>query len=86
MTSRLRQPDYRAFVDHLVDLRQSAGVTQQELAARLNKPQSWVSKYERGERRLDPAEFREVVIALGGDPSRAFELIHDSLAERSVSV
>jgi transcriptional regulator with XRE-family HTH domain len=79
MTSRLRQPDYRAFVDHLVELRQSMSVTQQELAERLSKPQSWVSKYERGERRLDPAEFREVVIALGGDPARAFQLIHDGL-------
>ena len=35
----------------------TAGLTQQELATRLGKPQSFVAKYEAGERRIDVVEF-----------------------------
>ncbi|HEX5235751.1 MAG TPA: helix-turn-helix transcriptional regulator [Silvibacterium sp.] len=48
--------------------RKSAGLTQAELAERLSRPQSFVSKYERGERRLDVVEFGEVAKALAIDP------------------
>jgi transcriptional regulator with XRE-family HTH domain len=41
------------------------GVTQTELAAKLRRPQSFVSKYESGERRLDVVELIEVCQALG---------------------
>ncbi len=40
-------------------------MTQIELAQKLSKPQSFVSKYELGERRLDVVEFLEVTEALG---------------------
>ncbi|WP_035799584.1 helix-turn-helix domain-containing protein [Crocosphaera chwakensis] len=52
----------------LINARQSANLTQTELSKRLNKPQSYVSKYERGERRLDVIEFLEVCNALNIDP------------------
>ena len=42
-----------------------AGLTQEEVARRLDRPQSFVSKYETGERRLDILELREVSAALG---------------------
>ena len=45
--------------------REQAGVTQVELARKLDRPQSYVSKYESGERRLDILELREVCQALG---------------------
>jgi len=51
-----------------------AGLTQQQVAKRLRKPQSFVSKYENGERRLDVAEFLGVLRILGADP-------HDALSE-----
>lgn len=41
----------------MVAARNSAGLTQTELADKLGRPQSYVSKYERGERRLDVIEF-----------------------------
>ena len=48
----------------LVEARRSAGLSQAELAAKLRRPQSFVSKYERGERRVDVIEFLEIVEAL----------------------
>ena len=49
----------------LRQLRIEAGLRQEDLAATLGRPQSFVSKYETGERRLDLLELREVCEALG---------------------
>jgi len=56
---------YKTYVTVLVDARRRASLTQQVLAHRLKKPQSFVSKYERGERRLDIPEFLAITRALG---------------------
>jgi len=56
--------------EQLIQARKSVALTQVELAVRLGRPQSFVSKYERGERRLDIIEFCEVCRALGNDPVR----------------
>lgn len=48
----------------LVEARKAAGLTQAALATRLRRPQSFVSKYERRERRLDVIEFLDVAAAL----------------------
>ena len=55
----------------LVEARRDAGLTQVALAKKLGRPQSFVSKFERGERRLDVTEFLDVARALGIDPARA---------------
>ncbi len=49
---------YLAFVECLREARLEAGLTQAQLAARLGVDQSYVSKYERAERRLDVVEVR----------------------------
>ena len=54
----------------LVQARRDAGLTQVALAKKLGRPQSFVSKFERGERRLDVTEFLDVARALGIDPAR----------------
>lgn len=46
-------------------VRVESRVTQVQLAKRLGKPQSFVSRYEQGERRLDVLELREICEALG---------------------
>jgi ribosome-binding protein aMBF1 (putative translation factor) len=48
-------------------IRVDAGLTQSELASRLARDQTFVSKYESGERRLDILELREVCQAIGND-------------------
>lgn len=56
---------YRRFREDLVAARKQAGLSQEELARRLGKPQSYVSKYENGERRLDVVEVAEIAEAMG---------------------
>ncbi|MGN6369063.1 MAG: helix-turn-helix domain-containing protein [Phycisphaerae bacterium] len=56
-----------------MDARKGAGITQAELAKRLRLPQSFVSKYERGERRLDVVEFLAIAECLGADPHVAID-------------
>jgi transcriptional regulator with XRE-family HTH domain len=57
--------EYAALLDLLREARRRAGVTQVELAARLNKSQSFVSKVEVGETRLDVIQLRTILRALG---------------------
>jgi len=61
--------------------RKKAGVTQTELAERLGKPQSFVSAYEAGQRRLDLLEFAIVADALGLDASKLSSQIFKSVGK-----
>ena len=54
----------------MIAARKKAGLTQEALASRLKRPQSFVAKYEGGERRLDVIEFLTVAKAIGADPLR----------------
>ncbi len=46
-------------------IRKENGLTQAEIANRLGKPQSYISKYETGEKRLDLSEIRSIAQAIG---------------------
>jgi cyanate lyase len=64
----VRNEPYKKLCELLIQERQKAEITQADLSARLKRPQSFVSKYERGERRLDVVEFGRVAAAIGFDP------------------
>lgn len=49
-----------SFLSLLREIREEAGLRQLDVATRLNQPQSFVSKYESGERRLDLLELEQV--------------------------
>jgi transcriptional regulator with XRE-family HTH domain len=63
---------YRQLPGLLRRLREAAGLTQRELAARLRVTHVAVHKSERGERRVDVAEFMDWCLACGADPEDAF--------------
>ncbi len=64
--------DHKLVGECLADVRKRAGLTQQELATRLGKPQSFVSAYEAGQRRIDLLEFLKIVGTLGADSADVF--------------
>jgi transcriptional regulator with XRE-family HTH domain len=68
MSKSLHTPEYERFRVLLVAAREKVGLTQTEVATRLSRPQSFVAKYEGGERRLDVVEFIRVCEALDADP------------------
>ena len=57
----------------LIEARHQQGLTQVEVANRLGKPQSFVSKYESGERRLDVIEFVQVCKTLNVQPANILQ-------------
>jgi transcriptional regulator with XRE-family HTH domain len=67
MPRSIHSHEHVQLIKLLRELRERAGLRQIDLAERLNRPQSFVSKYEAGERRLDVIELRSVCAALGVD-------------------
>ncbi|MEA2880565.1 MAG: hypothetical protein QOF14_5761 [Hyphomicrobiales bacterium] len=59
----------------LIRAREEAELTQQKLAERLKKHQSFVAKYEGGERRLDVIELIRICRAIGADPRPIFRAL-----------
>ena len=68
MTKSLYTDEYVYFRKLLRRAREAAGLTQTELAGRLNKPQSYIYKNESVERRVDVTEYLDIMYALGKDP------------------
>ncbi|MHC8317586.1 helix-turn-helix domain-containing protein [Pseudomonas sp. LB3P31] len=74
---------YQHLLSLLIEARKISKLTQQELSEKLGRPQSYVSKYERGERRLDVIEFLEVSANLGADPHCILREIEQMLLRNS---
>ena len=81
MTRSIYSRRYLLFRELLVQARKEAGLTQAELAEKLEKPQSFVAKYESGERRLDVVEMIDIAEAIGASPVRIVERL--ALAPRA---
>ena len=65
MEKSLWSKEYRLVLSHLKQARRKAGLSQEQLADRLTETQSFISKCERGERRLDVIELRRFCKAIG---------------------
>lgn len=68
MPRSLRSPRHRYLLNELIAARKNKGLTQAQVAENLGRPQSFVAKYEGGERRLDVIEFLDVAEILNIDP------------------
>lgn len=71
MTRSVFSKDYQAFLGKLKKARLDAGLNQSQVAKKLKQPQSFVSKIESGERRLDVIELKRLA-ALYGKPITYF--------------
>lgn len=60
--------DQQVFCELMIEARARANLTQEKLAKRLKRPQSFIAKYEGGERRIDVVEFVGIAKAMGADP------------------
>ena len=59
MSKSVYTKDYKEIINRLKQARIDAGLSQQVVAGKLGKPQSYVSKIESGERRLDVADLAQ---------------------------
>ena len=71
---------YGVLIQCLVDAHTGAGVTQWDLATMLQRPQSFISKVERGDRRLDVVEFLQITAALNVKPEPIIQAVLEALA------
>ena len=66
-------PHYNIFKNKLVAMRKAAGLTQEQLAKKLNREHSFVSRIELGERRLNVVEFYWVCLACEQNPETVYD-------------
>lgn len=65
MDNSIQSPRHHQLASLLREFRENANLSQSELASKLQEPQSFVSKYESGLRRLDLIELEQVSHAIG---------------------
>lgn len=65
----------------LVNMRKEAGLTQRDLAKKLEREHSFVARIEQGERRVDLVEFYLICKACGASPETAINAIYKALAK-----
>ncbi len=82
MPRRTPQTLYDRIASRLSDIRKSHGLSQEELSKRLGKPQSYVSKVENAERRVDVVEFARIGSAMGVPSSVLWAMCFSEDAER----
>jgi transcriptional regulator with XRE-family HTH domain len=80
MKKTINSKEHKLLLELLFKLREERGMKQTDLAKKLKVPQSFISKYESGERRLDLIELRQICSALGislGEFTAKFEKVLD---------
>ena len=60
MANSIYLKEYKKVIERLKKARQESGLKQIEVAEKLGKPQSYISKIEQGERRIDVIELKKI--------------------------
>lgn len=82
MEKSIYTQEYEVLLRQLRSLRESSGLTQVELADRLEQSQSYVSKVERGDRRLDVIQLRTICHTLGSTLPEFISALEKTLAKK----
>jgi transcriptional regulator with XRE-family HTH domain len=69
----------KRFCELLIAARKKAGMTQTELARRIDADQAFISKYENGDRRLDVVEFLKIAEVLNIDPASIMRVLREEV-------
>lgn len=77
MKKSIHSDEYSAVLKKLTQMREEAGLTQRDLAEKLDRENSFVWRIEHGERRLDVVEFFWVCEALGQDAKEIYGKLAD---------
>jgi transcriptional regulator with XRE-family HTH domain len=80
-TKSIHKSEYSILLRRLRALRTAAGLTQVDLSAALQRPQSYVSDVERGSRRMDLLQLRELCQACGQSLTEFVDEFEQELAE-----
>ena len=75
MVRSLRTPGHRTLMEVLIETRKAKEITQQDLADRLSRQQSYIAKVETGERRIDVVEFIECANCIDISPAELIPAI-----------
>lgn len=75
MAKTIRSKGQEALCRALVDARIRAGLSQQELAAKLKRHQSFVARLESGERRIDVVEFTVLARIIGFEKNEVLSIV-----------
>jgi transcriptional regulator with XRE-family HTH domain len=73
MSRTFGSPRHKALVAFIKKKRKDAGLTQTEVAERIDRYQSFVATFERGQKRIDAVELIEIAEAIGFDPREALK-------------
>lgn len=73
MAKTLGTPEHKALIALLIEKRETAGLTQTELAFKLGEYQSFVARLESGQRRVDVIEFLKLSSVLNFDPHQLLD-------------
>lgn len=80
--NEIHETEYRLLLSRLLQARLDAGMTQMEVAQKLGKPQSFVSRSETGGRRIDAIELKAFATVYGVPLSNFLGGIESFLVER----
>jgi transcriptional regulator with XRE-family HTH domain len=83
MEKSIYTKEYLTFLKCLVKARKAAGITQVQFAEMIEQPQSFVSRCERGERRVDVIELRVFCQAMGIPYIKFIEQLEEAIAADS---
>lgn len=86
MTKAIYRPEYESFLQLLKHLRIESGLTQAQCSAALGRPQSFMSDVERGIRRLDIVQLRDLCAVLGTSLPDFAELYELDLRSKGTKV